>query len=496
MPHLRSVDAISRSTPLATAQNVPMPSPSQDAEKIRVAVFDGGLLEDSILKPFATSHETDGIGKAVPELTAHGFDVTSAALFGSLVPGAPATKPAFHVDHYRVLDEDSKNDPFELYDVLGRIQSVLEQKKPKFVNLSLGPALPADNHEIHAWTAVLDEYVASTGALVTVAGGNTGTKPWPESRIQVPGDSVNMLCVGAADTRRGNWSSAPYSSYGPGRRPGVVKPDLLGFGGTATEPFIVYDQGQVDQVAATAGTSFAAPSLLRSAATIHSKFGSYVTPLATKALLINSSEPGADKSRDGWGRAEANISSITECGDGMVRVLYQGILQPTKSVRARIPIPHAALAGMVNITATLCFLSPTDPEDPTSYTRAGVDVIFRPNVTKNPLGKKHANTDSFFRNGDYESESDLRKAASKWETVMHATKNKRGSGLVRPSFDIHYIPRSGGGNAIGAEPIKYAMVITVRSAKTPDLYEKIVREFQGLLAEVQPVSQVQVQVTN
>lgn len=169
---------------------------------------------------------------------------------------------------------------------------------------------------------------------------------------------------------------------------------------------------------------------------------------------------------------------------------------PAKSVRAKIPIPHLALDGMVEIAATLCYLTPTDPEDPTSYTRAGLDVIFRPNVTKNPPGKKHANTESFFRGGDYESEADLRKAGAKWETVMHATKRKRGSGLVQPSFDIHYIPRSGGGKAVGAEPIQYAMVITVRSAKTPDLYERILREYQGVLAEVQPVAQLQLQVSS
>lgn len=495
MPRLRSVGALSRSNPMPTAKPSPLPSVVPGAEKIRVAVFDGGLEEDTVLQPYATSHEPPGIGPAEPGLASHGFDVTSALLFGSLEPGKSSPSPGFHIDHYRVLDEYSKDDPFELYDVLDRIQTVLHDRKPEYVNLSLGPALPADDHDIHAWTAVLDEYAAQSEALITVAAGNTGEHAWPESRVQVPGDAVNMLCVGAADTRKGGWTTAPYSSFGPGRRPGVIKPDLVGFGGTGMEPFIVYDRNGSGTVAATAGTSFASPLMLRTAATIRSRFGSYVRPLAAKALLINSSDPGSERSKSGWGRASEDIDAITICGDGMVRVLYQGKLSPSKTVRARIPIPHRELQGNVKITATLCYLSPTNPEDPTSYTTAGIDVTFRPDLTKNPQGKRHPDTASFFRNSDYDSEADLRKGAYKWETVMHSEVTKRGSSLVQPCFDIHYIARDGGGKANSAAPIPYAMVITVTSTKTSDLYERVVREYQGLLAEIQPLSRVEVAIS-
>lgn len=494
MPRLRSVGALSRSNPIPTAQPSPLPQPFPDAKKLRVAVFDGGLEPGTVLAPYATPHEVEGIGTAESELVSHGFDVTSALLFGSLEPGKAPQAPEFHVDHYRVLDTDSKDDPFELYDVLARVRTVLDVSSPKYVNLSLGPALPADDHDVHAWTAVLDEYAAESGALITVAAGNSGTQAWPESRVQVPGDAVNMLCVGAADTRRGSWAAAQYSSVGPGRRPGVIKPDLLAFGGTATEPFIVYDRNGSGRVATTAGTSFAAPLVLKTAATIRARFGSYVGPLATKALLVNSSEPGSERNTAGWGRAAEDVDAITICGDGMVRVLYQGELNPSKTVRARIPIPHHELQGNVTITATLCYLSPTDPEDPTSYTRAGIDVTFRPDVTKNPKGKKHPETASFFRNSDYDSEADLRKSAYKWETVMHSAVTKRGRGLVQPCFDIHYIAREGGGKPAAATRIPYAMVITVTSARTSDLYERVVREYQGVLAEIQPMTQVQIQV--
>lgn len=494
MPKLRTVDAFSRSTPVPNSPIIPLPEATDEREKIRVAVFDGGLEDDSLLKPFATSHEPEGIGTPSKELTGHGFDVTSSLLFGSLQPGKVVEQPLFHVDHYRVLDLEANNDPFELYDVLDRIQTILQRDQPEYANLSLGPALPADDHEVHAWTAVLDEFVASTGALITVAAGNTGQRPWPESRVQVPGDSVNMLCVGSADSTRSDWAATDYSSVGPGRRPGVVKPDLCSFGGTLVEPFLVYNRSSPGRISSTAGTSFAAPALLRTAATIRAKFGESISPLAAKALIINSADSAPTRAREGWGRAESDIAAITECGDGTVRVLYQGKLSPKKSVRAKIPIPRRILEGNVEISATICYLSATDPEDPASYTRAGLDVTFRPNINKTELKKAHAKSDPFFKNENFASEADLRRASHKWETVMHATRIKRGKGLVQPCFDIHYIPRTGGGEAIEADEVEYAMVITVRAKNAPDLYEQVIRDFQGLLEEVRPVNQIQIQI--
>jgi len=497
MPQLREVSLISRSMPMVGVAGCRLPDAIDTTGVPRVAVFDGGLADDSVLAPYVKSIDPPGIGEPQPELLSHGFDVTSSVLFGPLTPGKPIMAPGFGVDHYRVLDAESHNDPFELYDVLGRIRSVLEKDKPKYVNLSLGPALPTEDTDVHSWTAVLDDYVSRTGALITVAGGNTGDQQLPESRIQVPGDSVNMLCVGAADSRRAGWNAAEYSSRGPGRRPGVRKPDVLAFGGVATEPFIVVNSEDPTGVAATVGTSFAAPAVLNTAARLRAKFGPELGPLAAKALIVHSSEPGAQLDDSGWGRASDDLDYISVCTDGMVRVLYQGFLEPTKSLRARIPLPPVGqLQGMVTISATMCYVTETDPQDPSNYSRAGLDIRFRPHSGnyKSP-DQRHPDTDSFFRNNDFQTESDLRESAYKWETVLHRVKKgKRASSLVDPCFDIHYVPRTGGGSAKQARRIPYAMVITVESKSTPDLYEKVVRTHQ-VLTEIQPVSQIGLQIS-
>ena len=159
-----------------------------------------------------------------------------------------------------MLDAGSSNDPYELYDVLRRIKDVLDRLKPKFVILSIGPRLPVEDDEVHAWTAVLDAYTARFPALVVVAVGNDGhlDRESGNARIQVPADSVNALAVGASSDPS-SCRRALYSSLGPGRSPGVIKPDVLAFGGDEHHPFVVSDPANPRKVRHAWGTSLAAP---------------------------------------------------------------------------------------------------------------------------------------------------------------------------------------------------------------------------------------------
>ena len=47
-------------------------------------------------------------------------------------------------------------------------------------------------------------------------------------------------------------------------------------------------------------------------------------------------------------------------------------------LRAQIPVPKEAMTGLVAIRATFCYATRTDPQDPSNYTRSGLDVVFRP----------------------------------------------------------------------------------------------------------------------
>lgn len=499
MPRLRNLPMVERSVTASALQHAPLPESDAVDADLRVAIFDGGLAASTPLSRWATGHEAPGIGAASDDFYAHGHDVTSAFLFGSLTPGQPAPRPYGVVDHYRVLDQQTGEDPYELYEVLRRIDDVLRMKKHQFVNLSLGPAMPIEDDQVHTWTAVLDQHLSDGNTLAALAVGNTGHAGdgSGEARIQVPADCVNGFSVGAADSRRTDWARADYSSWGPGRSPGVVKPDVVHFGGDGVqEQFLVCDPENAPALGQTAGTSFASPAALRLAAGVRAHFGGRIGPLALKTLLIHSAEDkGHPKEEVGWGRLPFEISDIVECSDGMVRVLYQGELTPSQYLRAPIPLPERQLEGRVEVHATFCYATPTDPQDPGSYTRSGLEVTFRPHQTTFTSAESTIpKSASFFRRSDYDTEQTLRNDAQKWETTLNKRKGFLSKSLSGPMFDIHYNARSSGGMARNADKIRYALVVTVRSAKVPDLYDQVARSYAGQLEALNPIVEIPVRV--
>lgn len=499
MPRLRSIAPIERSQPLANALPAPVPDVDAVDPDLRIAVFDGGLADSSGLTRWAHPVDAPSVGAPVDALLDHGHDVTSAALFGPLLAGEVAPRPFAVVDHYRVLDDQCGSDPYDLYDVLRRIDDVLSARPYEFFNLSIGPALPIEDDDVHSWTSLLDDRLSDGRALATIAVGNNGSEDRPSgaARVQVPGDSVNAFSIGAADSSRDGWLRAPYSAVGPGRSPGKVKPDVVCFGGDRREPFQVYDASNMPNVAVTCGTSFASPSALRLAAGVRAHFGGRISPLALKALLTHAAVPNEESREDvGWGRLPADLAPIVLCEDGMARVLYQGELSPSQYLRARLPLPDASyLSGLVSIEATFCYACPTDPQDPGSYTRSGLEVTFRPHSGRfSNQESTIPESKSFFKRTEYDTENSLRNDAHKWDTTLHGGHRMRATSLHEPVFDIHYNARSGGGAAQAAEKMRYALVLTVRSPKTPDLYDEVVRAFAGRIEPLIPAVAIPIQV--
>ena len=497
MPKLRTTHPALRGEPLAP-RGIQLPRQDVLDPHLRVAVFDGGLPETSPLAAWTRPLEGPGVGESDSELLGHGETVTSAMLFGS-VGGDRAERPLCRVDHHRVLDKDSCRDPFELYEVLERVKSVLAQGNYEFFNLSIGPDLAVDDDDVHAWTAVLDEHLSDGRTLATIAAGNTGAQPvdpvlqnW---RVQVPADCVNGLTVGASDRRNGDWVRAPYSSKGPGRSPGIVKPDLVTFGGSYYEPFWVADPATHGSVMATAGTSYAAPAAMRAALSVRAHFGPVLSPLAIKALLVHSTEPGVQpRDETGWGRLPGDLEDLVICPDSCVRIVYQDEITAATYRRIPLPLPQAELTGKVHITATFCFATAVDPEHPGNYTKSGLSIFFRPHQSKfDSEDAIHPRTAPFFQPAKlYPTETQLRSDAHKWETCLHRRIAKMAKSLDGPVFDIHYHARSEGRGDDKADKIRYALVLTVEAPKVEDLYDRVVRTYRARLQPLVPIIEVPV----
>ncbi|BBI98943.1 hypothetical protein FGKAn22_06360 [Ferrigenium kumadai] len=489
LPKLRGLRPVARTGGISVSCTLPAEKPLSSEPK--VAILDGGLPKEHALTPWLGTYRVlDEKAEDDPEGLEHGLAVTSAFLFGPIQPNGIAARPFSNVDHLRVLDKDaSTEDPLELYRTLGLVEEVLLSRHYQFINLSLGPDLPIEDTDVHAWTSVIDELLGDGETFMTVAVGNNGMmdRASGNARVQVPSDCVNAVAVGAANDTEEHWARAPYSALGPGRSPGVVKPDLMAFGGDANKYFHVLAPGNKPTLVPQLGTSFASPYLLRSAVGIRSILGTELTTLAIKALLVHAADPAKhDKVEVGWGKLPEDIMSIITCPSGVARVVYQGELKPGKYLRAMLPLPPSGLTGNIKLKATFCYSSPTDPQDAAAYTRAGLEIVFRPNDAKIKDGKANADTKGFFDMKKFATEEERRADMGKWETVLHGEKTMRGSTLNNPVFDIHYNARESGGKATGAEKIRYALIITVEAPKHADLYNDILRAYAKTLVPIQP----------
>lgn len=493
--HLRSLLCIGapdllRANPIETEVILPTDPPSMSSGTARSVILDAGLPPDHGL-PHVLAYYSGELDPPDAECGAHGLAVTAAATFGEIIS---PTKPAIATEHYQVIGTTDGGDDFQLLRVLSRIREAIgttDPHRPTFINISLGPDCHVEDDYVHPWTSTLDEIAAAGNRLVCVAVGNNGANDPATARIQIPADGVNVLGVGAHDKRGANWAKATYSAVGPGRRPGYVKPDLLAHGGCPEEPFLGLALTPTGHVARpTAGTSFATPLVHHSATQVHAVYDGALSPLAIRALLIHTADP-AELHREhvGHGRIGTMEELLSVSADA-ARVIYQGSITARKMLRARIPVP-ANLQGMIEICATLCTATPTSAADPFNYTNAGIDAWFVRNgkLPEDPdqqLTDDHAR---FFSPPDphYATEAELRSIHHKWETTLHHRQEFRASSLESPCLDLHHVPRAGAMDSLSSDPVAYALVVTIRCQREPNIHDKILSEFRSL-SQLQPIS--------
>lgn len=472
---VRRLPELRMNRPMRTAVAGAAPAlPEEDCldPSLRVVAFDGGLGVQDFGR-WCKEEVPPALNQTDAEYLLHGNDVTSALLFGPADEGARLPRPFFNVEHQRVIGTGNGGDA-DLYDSMHRVDQILRSGDVDFANLSLGPRMCIDDDQPHAWTAMLDKHLAKGRTFVTVAVGNDGILPNKQGRIQPPADAINALAVGSADSREFMWGRADYSCYGPGRSPGLVKPDGLAYGGTEQHPLVLLNPF-ARGLTGVYGTSFAAPLALRTAAGARALCATPLTATALRALMIHKAERSEkdDRHEVGWGRFAARSEDLLTCGDHEVSVLYQGTIKAGGRMRIGVPVPPVAMGVKLTITATFCFSTQVDPADPVNYTRHGLSIFFKP---------KDDEPAPFFSLDDYETEQDLRADGNKWETVLHKTARFDAAELLDAYFDVDHAARRRGlaveNKNVGALP--YVLVVTVASDKGETIYEAVRLKYKQL----------------
>lgn len=523
MPKLRPI----RPTPLRSlgSQTLTPPAEAGPRSSHRVAIFDGGW--DSACPytgPFTTLHELTSESEE-QELVEHGSAVTGAALFGEVRPGDALVQPPFFVDHYRVLPVPPAEEDFDLNWVLDRIVDTVRSSGHRVVNLSLGPDLPIDDGDPHRWTVELDQLAAERDVLFVVSVGNNGEAD-PDNgldRIQVPGDLVNGVGVGACtQSGSGTWARAPYSAVGPGRQGARVKPTGVAFGGDGgSNPYT--GLGMAGAIYQGHGTSFAAPLVTRSVGSMlqyQSPTGSAVNLLRAMAVHYTDADPDLRVEDVGYGRFHPNLEERLSCGPDTVTVLYQDTLSRGDVVGLPIPLPDG-LSGRIGIRWTLAITSPVDPADMAEYTQAGVELQFRPHSRAIPFtapdnsrtyvvnvdrdstratellrqGYRPADN-AATRSGNRVRVSELtRRDEGKWETMIHASDRLLARSLFQPRLDLSYFARSRGMlRDEGVPDLDFALLVTIEARSGQSLYD-LVRTTYSVLTPIEIQVQPRVRVT-
>lgn len=474
MRPLRSHDGTLRAAVGMTVPSLPGTKPI--TSDFRVAVFDGGL-DSPRLTPLAQEYLWPETERTVSDYLEHGAVVTSAVLFGPVEAGQSVLPTPFApVDHFRIATPHDEKDP-ELFDAVSRICKVLDQEQHAFINISLAPPDAVDDDDVHLWTGLLEKRLASGNVLAAIAVGNKGMESYPASRIQVPADLVNGLAVGSAKTRSGPVERSEHSCIGPGRSPGLVKPDGLAWGGDGLAGGVPLYDPRNDHVTLAIGTSFAAPLALRTAVGA-SALGAGVTPAVARALLIHTAERPrrSERKEIGHGRFSLDPFDLITCDDHEAMVVYQGTLEPSTPVGAGLPWPRGLVAGRAYVRATLLFNTPVDLAHPINYTRAGIEARLR----RSPGGE----TVTFFSKTKLygNTEQQMRADAHKWETLVTKEIGVDADTLADPVLELIYRGRDEGRRVSNStlEPLRYVLVVTVGARAEANFYNRVRQRYPVL----------------
>lgn len=180
-------------------------------------------------------------------------------------------------------------------------------------------------------------------------------------------------------------------------------------------------------------------------------------------------------------------------------MIFQGTLPAGTHLRAPVPMPSSPIPGRVGITATILIAPTTNPEYAAAYTQSGFEAIFRPHreqythypngaVSRHPRSKPFFSESAMYGAGEYE----LREGGLKWEPCVKRTRWFQASSLLDPVFDIYNHSRHGGSRIGANNEVPYALIVSIKAPKVPDLYNQILRTYSGVLTPITPTLYVQI----
>ncbi|MBI2105889.1 S8 family peptidase [Candidatus Woesearchaeota archaeon] len=338
------------------------PKPQEGADYPLVGVIDSGIPKDHpILAPWIIHQET-----FVPpnyQDPYHGSFVSGLVSMGNQFNGKEVCpedevikildlqiipKPKMHSsDIGDTLTED---------DLITRLQEAIPSLSSKFNiriwNMSISKGQECQEEEFSDLAKILDELQEESEILFVIPSGNfegEAQRTWPPpnsltgDRLQIPGDSVKAITVGAltfkerADSVVRSYEPASYSCKGPGPS-FIMKPELVHFSGNISK----LKNGDIDfskqgivstdaqgNLVEDVGTSFSTPLVARTLSLIEYNLADKPSLNLVKALAVhNASLPKKIGNMQkifpyvGYG-VPSSISNIFNCDEHEMTLIFE-----------------------------------------------------------------------------------------------------------------------------------------------------------------------------
>ena len=499
----------------AVARLGPPPSAQPAQAQPKVAVFDGGVHpapSGSSLFPSPGIDLTSEVPD--PRDLDHGTGVTGAVMYGLARPGSTARQPPCPVESLRMLPAPDVPNDLDGYWLLDRIKEVVVEKGYDIVNLSLGPEIAVEEfNEPNRWTSELDQLAWEHDVLFIVAAGNDGEQDSGLGlhRVQVPGDMVNGVTVGACDVAPPSspWGRVSYSSMGPGRHGNRIQPAGVQFGGSDAKPFpVICADGTFRD---SQGTSFSAPLVTHALSDLATRL-----PVATPSVLRAFAVHYAERHRFykklvdeiGHGRFLLDFAPVLDSGPEEAHILFVDTIDRGSLLGYQLPLPDAS-TGPLTVKITLAYISPVEPSQPTEYTRASLEMALRPHRLMHRFTAPDGSTGSTSVVRDFtsaearrllgdgwkmsqepatktlgappgSSEAALRDAG-KWETIRHHRINLGAGEAEQPRLELSYLARRAGLLDGSPSAVPFALLVSIADRSGGgDLHDRVRTQFPTL----------------
>jgi hypothetical protein len=364
----------------------------------------------------------------------------------------------------------------------------------RIFNMSLSVTLPVDENSYSIFANVLDQISDKHDVIFVLPAGNLDSKifhkRWPDDpddclkqlaeyryqgqdRVFQPADSLRSIAVGALEPPcpKGRLRPAVYTRRGPGPSLGA-KPDVAHIGGGMDIGTGLESVSPLGMTAESQGTSFAAPLVAKTLASLEHAIEGFVTRETLCALLLHNSRvpswlEGKKLSRVakdfvGAGVPVDAIASLI-AGDDKITLVFNGILLRQHQLVFNFTWPSSLTdsggkcRGRINLTTV--YRAPIDRDFGAEYVLTNVDTWLRQeNIDKNTGESKFGNVLKTEQDKSIEKER-ITHGAKWWPVKQAETTLQRKGNSSQFQLVLESLCRSG--YAIAEEGVPFCTILTI-----------------------------------